>query len=678
MILSLLCVSLMGMQAPAAKPKAEPAPLAEYFRAETERIARDPLKGISSAAEWKARRPELQRRFKGMLGLDPEPPRGPLDAKLHGTLDQPDFVVEKITYASSPGLIVTGNLYRPKKVEGRLPAILYVCGHSQNEKDGYVLGPKAHYQHHAAWYASNGYVCLVVDTLQLGELPGQHHGTHRAGRWWWHARGYTPAGVEAWNAVRGIDYLISRPDVDPERLGVTGRSGGGATSWWVAAIDDRIKAAVPVAGITDLTDHVIDGVVEGHCDCMYPVNTHRWDFGLVAALAAPKALLLENTDSDPIFPEDGVRRVYSVLEKVYAWEGATDRLGLVIGKGGHVDTPEIRHPSFAFMNKWLKGKESPIDEPDRKIAPESLRVLDPGAEPPSRNAAIDDEFVPAAASIPVPSNEGEWDRVGSSLRAAIEQQVLPGLVDLAAPAWSKVEERDVDGFDVRKAKLGTTAGIELPVWTISRRVQNGPKRAIVIICDDQAWNATWKVVTEALAGKGRPGAGNGSPGWQRARAEIFQGATVVVFPPTGVGPTAWATEKDTQIRRRFALLGQTLDGRRALDVVQLGRALPTLIDASLASSAEAVGEGASAHWLLMASIVDPAFRSIRLIEPAATIREAPAFLGLARIVDLGVLPALSRAERVRIETAIPAAWSWPLALQDRVHQTTVFEVVRRP
>ena len=106
-------------------------------------------------------------------------------------------------------------------------------------------------------------------------------------------RGYTPAGVEAWNCIRALDYLQSRKEVDGERIGVTGRSGGGAYSWWIAAIDERIKAAVPVAGITDLENHVVDGCVEGHCDCMYMVNTYRWDYAQVAALVAPRPLLLD-------------------------------------------------------------------------------------------------------------------------------------------------------------------------------------------------------------------------------------------------------------------------------------------------------------------------------------------------------------------------------------------------
>ena len=86
----------------------------------------------------------------------------------------------------------------------KLPAILYVCGHSGRGRDG----NKTAFQDHGMWFATNGYVCLVVDTLQLGEIAGIHHGTYSLNRWWWHSRGYTPAGVECWNGIRGIDYLV--------------------------------------------------------------------------------------------------------------------------------------------------------------------------------------------------------------------------------------------------------------------------------------------------------------------------------------------------------------------------------------------------------------------------------------------------------------------------------------
>ena len=155
-----------------------------------------------------------------------------------------------VNYKRRAQLYVTANLYRPAAVKPgeKLPAVLYVCGHSGRGRNG----NKVAFQSHGIWLARHGYVCLAVDTLQLGEIGAFHHGTYNLNRWWWHSRGYTPAGVECWNGIRGIDYLCSRPDVDPEKIGVTGISGGGATTVWVAAADDRSSERLGLPGQTEL------------------------------------------------------------------------------------------------------------------------------------------------------------------------------------------------------------------------------------------------------------------------------------------------------------------------------------------------------------------------------------------------------------------------------------------
>ena len=207
--------------------------------------------------------------------------KSPLKATITGTLKGDGFVVDMLHYQSMPRLYVTGNLYRPSQVETgqRLPAVFYVCGHSSGGRNG----SKAPYQSPGIWFARHGYICLVVDTLQLGEIAAIHHGTYREGRWWWHSRGYTPAGVECLNGIRGIDYLVSRPDVDPERIAVTGISGGGAATFWIAAADERVKVAVPVSGMADLPSYVTNRVINGHCDCMFLYNTFRWPWTRIAA-----------------------------------------------------------------------------------------------------------------------------------------------------------------------------------------------------------------------------------------------------------------------------------------------------------------------------------------------------------------------------------------------------------
>ncbi len=623
--------------------RGEEPPLTEYFRAETAAIEARPLAGIvmGSLEDWEAHRPEMQRRMWEMLGLRPTPSRTPLEARVTATTERPDFVVENVLFQSSPGLYVTGNLYRPRVVAGPLPAILYVCGHARVEKDGVIYGCKAHYQHHAAWYAANGYVCLVVDTLQLGELPGLHHGTNKLGMWWWQSRGYTPAGIEAWNGIRAIDYLISRPEVDPKKIGVTGRSGGGATSWWLGAIDDRIAAVAAVAGITDLRDHVVDGVVEGHCDCMYMVNTYRWDFPLVAALVAPKPLLIENTDRDPIFPEDGVRRVFEQLEVIYAWYGASDKLGLVIGRGGHVDSAEIRHPSFAFFEKWLKGKDATIAEPDRKVPIESLKVLKPGEIPPdNRNDAIHESFVARSEAPPVPGSAEAWRVLRTRWLAEVKAKVFRGWPwdeDARAPDTMMAADESKEGVRLRAFDFRSQTGVRLRVWLLTSG-EGAPK------------SLTLRVL----------GQGEGAlldDGLKSLREELEPGRALAVLAPRGVGPTSWPAKKDTHIRRRFALLGQTLDGMRVWDVRRSLAALRTVSDLD-GVPVGLVGVGQAAPLALWGAVFEPEIASIELIDPPATVRDGPALLNLDRILGMPQALALLYPRPVTLRSTPPAAWRW--------------------
>ena len=301
-----------------------------------------------------------------MLGLNPLPEKTPLNAKVTGTLTRGQVVVENLHFQSRPGLYVTGNLYRSKVTpEKKSPAILYVCGHSARGRDG----NKTAFQDHGMWFARNGYVCLLIDTLQLGEIAGTHHGTYNLNRWWWHSRGYTPAGVECWNGVRAIDYLVSRPEVDADKIGVTGISGGGAATIWIAAADPRVKVAVPVSGMSDLESYVKNKVINGHCDCMFLYNTYRWDWTTIAALIAPRPMLFANSDNDGIFPMDGNRRIMARLREVYKMLGKPDLVEEYVSKGGHDYRPDLRLAIFRFFDKHLMGVKREIkDADDRTVA----------------------------------------------------------------------------------------------------------------------------------------------------------------------------------------------------------------------------------------------------------------------------------------------------------------------
>jgi hypothetical protein len=178
--------------------------LADYFRHETDAITQRCLADVRTLQDWNARRGEYRRQLFEMLSLDPLPDRTDLRPQVTGRVEHDSFTVENLHFQSMPGLYVTGNMYLPKDLKQRAPAVLYVCGHGPVITNGISYGNKVTYQHHGAWFARNGYVCLLIDTLQLGEIQGLHHGTHREGMWWWNSRGYTPAGVEAWNSVRSL------------------------------------------------------------------------------------------------------------------------------------------------------------------------------------------------------------------------------------------------------------------------------------------------------------------------------------------------------------------------------------------------------------------------------------------------------------------------------------------
>lgn len=424
------------LAASAANEKATPAEspqleaLDHYFEQQVSAIEGQLEREVKTKEDWLSKKDEYRRQLREMLGLDPLPPRTDLKVTKTGEFEHEGVIVENLHFQSMPGLYVTANFYRPKQgidlMKG-LPTVLYVCGHAVKDKDGVRYGNKAGYEHHGVWYAKHGFVCLVIDTVQLGEIVGEHHGTYSKDRLWWWSRGYTPAGVEAWAGIRALDYLETRPEVDKTRFGVTGRSGGGAYSWWIAALDERIKAAAPTAGITTLRNHVVDGCVEGHCDCMFMVNTYRWDYDKVAALVAPRALCICNTDKDGIFPIDGVFKIYQSTRRIYKLLGAEQNIGLQFAEGPHADTQPLNTGEFHWMTRFLQGADrmSTLDSPAvHSIPMEKLRVfpvntgtLAPNTKPTpdqlgwpadQKNTRIDESFVGLQSQADVPNIDLEW------------------------------------------------------------------------------------------------------------------------------------------------------------------------------------------------------------------------------------------------------------------------------
>lgn len=550
--------------------------LSEYFRMQTRDVTDNCFAGIETLEDWTTWRDEYRQQLFEMLGIDPTVERTALNATVTGTVESEEFIVENIHFQSRPGLYVTGNLYRPKKVDQPLPAILYVCGHGRVKIDGVSYGNKTHYQHHGAWFARNGYVCLTIDTIQLGEIEGVHHGTYREGRWWWNGRGYTPAGVEAWNCIRALDYLQSRDEVDGDRLGVTGRSGGGAYSWWVAALDERIKAAVPVAGITSMTNHVVDGCVSGHCDCMYMLNSYRWDFPMVAALVAPRPLLITNTDKDRIFPLDGVVDVYFKTRKIYELYGATDKLALQISEGPHKDTQELRVAAFHWLNRYLKNDETLIEKTATKFfEPQELKAFPVDLPSDEIVTTIDEQFVVQEGS--------RWADVATdSVKLQEARKMFREKCFSGWPAADKADALDVelietnprDGLSISEYRFTSQKPYRLPIYLVHTG-PTVPQDLFVVTSNVVAMGQSdWERFEDVFSGKASDETWNTFK--DKYRKLLDAPSTFVV--PRGVGSTRWNqdTKANTHIERRFMLLGQTSEAMQTYDLVRAMAAVETL------------------------------------------------------------------------------------------------------
>ena len=325
----------------------------ESLRVLASRLSEQCLKDVATLEDWERRRTKTLEALRCMLGLVPARPLGAVRAQCTGVVDSPTYRMEKWLLETSPALYVTANLYLPKELRRPAPCILYQNGHWPS-----LDGAKTGFQDRYLWYPENGIALLVIDPMGLGEIPGIHPGTNRLNRWNWISKGYTPAGVEVWNAMRALDWLQSIPQIDPTRIGATGISGGGVMTQYLAALDERVKVAVPSCSTFTIGHQVDTGLVPQQCDCTFYPNVFAVDFPEVLALIAPRPLLILGGRKDPIFPPAGFRAAFERTRSVYRlYEGSAagvDRVRLVESDAGHTDPPNFLEETRVWMCRWLR------------------------------------------------------------------------------------------------------------------------------------------------------------------------------------------------------------------------------------------------------------------------------------------------------------------------------------
>lgn len=601
-----LAFALMLPVLQAATPDEAADMMRRFLQREAVRLDAAFLDGATNREEWEDRRERLRREYLDMLGLWPLPERTPLRAQVTGVLERDEgFRVEKIHFQSRPQLYVTANLYLPKdaKAGDQLPAVLYLCGHSNQGRDG----NKAAYQHHGAWFATHGYACLVVDTLQLGEIAAIHHGTYRYQRWWWQARGYTPAGVECWNGIRALDYLQSRPEVDPSRLAVTGRSGGGAATFWITAADDRVQVAVPVSGMGDLEDYVGEKVVNGHCDCMFFINTYQWSWAQIAALIAPRPMLFENSGHDPIFPMNGNDRIRARLEHLYGFY--TNRTGglfdIGVVPGGHEDGPELRAMACRWINRFLKGDNTPVTEPVLpRIDGRLLRVFPDGLPADEINTRVDELFVPTARR-PEPRTRGEFESARSAALAELRRRVFRSVPD-SFPAENRLV---VAGQAPSSGTVTSEPGVTIPWKFIPASASPANASPWLVVLDEN----------ESIDER---------PAWF---VQAVGDQPVLLVAPRGSGPLRLDDPPPFYLRRSLALLGRTLDTCRLIDVLAAAAAWPAT---DPARPLKIAGHGQVGVIAAYAALLDERIVEVTVFDPPVSHRIGPIFLNVLQILDI--------------------------------------------
>ena len=590
--------------------------IVDYLRAGAESLHACSADDLRSAEDWLKRRPQLKEEYFYMLGLWPLPAKTPLAATITRSMPGEGFVVDMIHYQSRPGLYVTGNLYRPAVVKPgeRLPAVLYVCGHTSGGRNG----TKTVYQSHGIWFARHGYLCLVIDTLQLGEIAAVHKGIYNDGRWWWHSRGYTPAGVECWNGIRGIDYLASRPDVDPDRIAVTGISGGGAATFWIAAADERVKAAVPVSGMADLITYVSNQIINRHCDCMFMYNVFGWPWTRIAMLVAPRPLLFVNSNADQIFPLDADDRVINLLERFYGLFGAGDYVDALISVGGHAYREDIRRAAYRFINIHLKNDPRPVtdSEVDLVVGPREkpqspidlvrLRVFPEDSDLPKDelNTTIDRHFVPMAEVKP--PDAGQFDSWKQRLLAELRRVTFRYLPE-RIPAATVVQQ-----VSEKEWRLASEPGIEIRLRLV-QSVPIAPARIVVAITN------------EGPAAETLPG----------LSSVVDSTDIVYACDVRGTGVTRWTRQNPPNyVERSHALLGRTVDSGRVWDIAATVRYLRA--EFGNKASVYVAGKGPAGVLGAYAALLEPDIAGVALVDPPAGHMEptAPVLLNVLRVCDI--------------------------------------------
>ena len=407
-----------------------------------------PFTPATSLSTWDGRREEVRRQILVSQGLWPMPARTPLNPVIHGKIDCGEYTVEKVYFESAPGFFVTGNLYRPKNISGKVPGVLFAHGHwadarlSENTEikvrqeiasgqERFENGGRSQFQALCVQLARMG--CVVWQWDMLGDSDSiqisralthgfakQRPEMNTIENWGLYspqaeAHAQSIMGLQTWNSIRGLDFLLSLPEVDPLRTAITGASGGGTQTMILSAIDERITLSYPVV--------MVSTAMQGGCTCesssLLRVNTGNIEF---AALFAPKP---QGMNSANDWTKELATKGFPELQALYELYGKKGNIYLNRGEHfPHNYNAVTRSAFFTFLNKHFHlGLASPVIEKDYDVLPkEKLSVWDARHPAPKANdPAFESQLL-------------QWFHTDAQKQLLAAAQTVSGLRQHVAPA----------------------------------------------------------------------------------------------------------------------------------------------------------------------------------------------------------------------------------------------------
>ena len=550
----------------------------------------------AEVARWQASEVAKRREYvreqtlKSIGGL---PERTPLNPRVTGTLDRPDYRIEKIIFESQPGFYVTANLYLPKRGQPPYPAVLYPLGHEE--------GAKAHiiWQQMLGTLATRGYVALAWDTLGQGERIQFYDPDLRGSKAQQSTLEHTLLGTSTlvagdalarytiWDGIRALDYLLSRPEVDPKRVAVTGNSGGGTHTAYLSALDDRFAVAAPSCYITSWR-RLLETIGPQDAEQCFPgwlaAGLDHADF---LAAFAPKPFLMLSAIRD-FFPIAGARETFGESKRVYALAGVPDHVGMVEADDGHGYSEPRRMAAYEWFDRWLKGAGQQEREPVIAIATEE-----------ELNATTTGQVVTSLGGETVHSlNKKRADQFHPG--AVTPQQIAKRVAFVKPEGALNVRNfgrLEGDGYHIERLVYETEPGITIPALLYLPE-RAGRKPAVIY-----------------AASEGKASAGG------EAESLVKAGFVVLSIDARGFGETRTPGDPTDRPWTRYfgdynsamtaILAGRTLVGMRAADVVR-GVDLLSACDDVDSGKIFAAGRGAAASAVLHAAALDERIRKVGL------------------------------------------------------------------